>query len=65
MVNWEILFIILKLLGFPPGWMRWVEMIVTTDESASLVNGKAEPWLKPPAVISQLFGQWDVVTRLK
>lgn len=55
MVNREILFFILNLLGSPPGWMRWMELIVTTDESALLVNGKAEPWLKPLAVIPSFY----------
>lgn len=50
MVNWGNLFIILKLLGFPPGSIILTEMIVTTDKSALLVNGKAKPWFKPSAV---------------
>lgn len=55
MVNWGNLFIILKLLSFPPGWIRLTEMIVTTGKSALLVNGKAKPWFKLPAVISSFY----------
>lgn len=44
-VNWESLFKILGARGFPDKWIRWMSMLLSTSNSAVLVNGVLGPWI--------------------
>ncbi|CAL1392585.1 unnamed protein product [Linum trigynum] len=40
-VNWECLFIVMKTMGFPPPWIRWIRGCITAASFSVLVNGEA------------------------
>lgn len=45
-INWSFILQCLRVRGFPPTWITWIEVVLTSSHSAVLVNGEGGRFFK-------------------